>query len=64
MKVIITLDRYNGESSQIKQCDLEDVDTRSLIYAMMSSDVCGVTITKDTSLLKAVGKMKNGNPQA
>jgi hypothetical protein len=58
MKVIITLDRYNGESSQIKACDLEDIDLRQLMYAMLESDVCGLTITKDKPLMKAIDKMK------
>ena len=57
MKVIVTLDRYNGESSQLKVADLEDVDLRSIVYAMMESDVCGITITKDKPLLKVAEKL-------
>lgn len=64
MKVIITLDRYNGESSQLKVTDLESVDLRSIIYAMMESEVCGVTITKDKNLLKVTERMIHGNSQA
>jgi hypothetical protein len=63
MRVIITLDRYNGESSQLKIGDLESVDLRSLIYAMMESDVCGVTITKDKNLFKVMDKL-NGDSKA
>lgn len=57
MKVIVTLDRYNGESSQLKITDLERLDTRSLMFAMMESDVCGITITKDKPLLKVAEKL-------
>lgn len=59
MRVIITLDRYNGESSQLKVTDLESVDLRSIIYAMMESEVCGITITKDKNLFKVMEKLNH-----
>lgn len=58
MKVIVTLDRYDGSSSQIKVGDLEDIDARSLFYAMMEANVCGVTITKDKNLMKVCENLK------
>lgn len=61
MRVIITLDRYNGVSSQLKITDLETFDTRQLLFAMTESDVCGVTITKDKPLLKVTEKLNNEN---
>lgn len=61
MRVIITLDRYNGESSQLKMTDVESIDLRSLVFAMMENDVCGVTITKDKPLFKITEKLNNEN---
>ena len=59
MRVIITLDRYNGESSQLKIADLESFNIQSIVFAMMESDVCGITITKDKPLLKVTEKLNN-----
>lgn len=61
MKVIITLDRYDGSQSQLKQTTLDDLDTRALIYAMMEADVCGITITKDKNLNKVSEKYLTNN---
>lgn len=64
MRVIITLDRYNGESSQLKIGDLESLQMNQIIFAMMESGVCGVTITKDKPLLKVMEKLTNGDSKA
>jgi hypothetical protein len=59
MQVFITLDRFDGSQSKIKCCDLEDFNVRSLVFQMMSSDVCGVTITKVVKNTKLIQKMKS-----
>lgn len=59
MKVIVTLDRYDGSSSQLKMADLEEIDARSLFYAMMEANVCGITITKDKNLISICEKLND-----
>jgi len=61
MKVSITLDRYDGVTSQAKECDVEDVNMRDLIWYMMESDVCGFTITKLVNPSKLIKKMESTN---
>lgn len=61
MRVIVTLDRYDGSSSQLKIADLEEIDARSLFYAMMESNVCGITITKDKNLMTVTEKLNNAS---
>lgn len=61
MRVIVTLDRYDGSSSQLKIADLEEIDARSLFYAMMESNVCGITITKDKNLMTVTEILNNAD---
>lgn len=59
MKVLITLDTYDGSKSKTREVDLENVSGQQLMYLMMQADVYGVTITKADTLLKGVQRMEN-----
>lgn len=57
MRVILTLDRYDGSQGQQSHRDLEAVSMRDLTFYLMESDVCGVTITKDKPLAKVCHRL-------
>lgn len=57
MKVLITLDRYDGSQSQLKEVDLESVRMSDLVWQMMQANVCGFTVTKLDSASKMVRKL-------
>jgi hypothetical protein len=59
MRVILTLDRYDGSQGKQRTLDLEGLSMRDLIFAMMEADVCGVTITKDKPLAKVCEKLND-----
>lgn len=59
MKVMITLDRYDGSQSQSKEVDMEEIPMRQLVMYMTSADVASVTITKAQDLQKMVRMMNN-----
>ena len=58
MQVLVTLDRYDGSSSQLRECDIEEFPTREMMWKLMESDVCGYTVTKVVRLSKLMEKME------
>lgn len=56
MRVMITLDRYDGSASRTRTCFLEDVTGPMILRYMMDPSVCGMTITKEEGVEKAVTK--------
>jgi len=60
MRVLITLDRYDGALGQSREINLEALNTRELMFAMMGGEVCGFTVTKMASpekLMREVDKL-------
>lgn len=62
MRVLVTLDHYNGSQSKVKEVDLETFNVRDLIFSMTSSSVCGFTVTKLDSAAKLLRKIEELNP--
>ncbi|KII34869.1 hypothetical protein NL64_06300 [Pseudomonas fluorescens] len=50
MRVIITLDRYDGAQGKQLTLDLAEISLNQLTFYLMEASVCGVTITKDKPL--------------
>jgi hypothetical protein len=46
MKVLVTLDHYDGSQSKAVEINSEDFPVREMMFKMMSRDVCGFTVTK------------------
>lgn len=59
MKVMITLDKYDGSQSQSKEVHMEDIPMSQLLMYMTQGDVASVTITKAQDIRKMVEKMDN-----
>jgi len=58
MKVLVTLDYYDGRESKSVETDLEGLDMQSFVYSLMSACVCGFTVSKIGNLTKQVEKSK------
>jgi hypothetical protein len=59
MKVIVTLDRYDGSQSQLGEIDMDSFSARDMMWRMMEADVAGFTVTKKPPLHKLVKKLEN-----
>lgn len=59
MRVIITLDRYDGSQSQSKDVNMENIPMSQLVMYMTEADVASVTITKAQDVRKMVEKMNH-----
>ena len=59
MKVMVTLDYYDGRESKSVETNLDGQNLQSFMYRMMESDVCGFTVSKMTNLAKQVEKSVN-----
>jgi hypothetical protein len=57
MKVLVTLDYYDGRLSKAGVRDLDQIDTMFLKLTLMQKDVCGMSITKHDGLMRAVDKL-------
>lgn len=58
MKVIVTIDHYDGSTSKYGEfSDMEDVPWQQLAFQMMHADVCGATITKQKNIIKVMEKL-------
>ena len=57
MKVVITLDRYDGSKGKSREIDLENFPSRQMVMMMLESDVCGFTVTKLPSIKKLIQKL-------
>lgn len=57
MVVNVTLDYFDGSQSKAKTCEAESIPLRELMFQLMSSEVCGVTITKVSGIIKAVDRL-------
>jgi hypothetical protein len=52
MKLLATLDFWDGRPGKTKECDLEDVTGSAVIGSLMSKGVASVTFTRPPDLLK------------
>ena len=58
MKVIVTLDYYDGSQSKSKLVQLDSLDITFLKLTLMNKDVCGMTVTKLENLSRIMDKTK------
>jgi hypothetical protein len=58
VKVVITLDRYDGSHSKQKEVNLEEVQMSDLIMLLTEAGTAGVTITKVKDIRKMVERME------
>ncbi len=58
MRVIITLDRYDGAESKQKEVDLENIQISDLAMYLTEAQTASVTITKVADIQKMVRKME------
>ena len=56
MKVLITLDHYDGSQGKSVECELAEISLNQFAFQLMSAKVCGFTVTKVGNLVKAVEK--------
>ena len=61
MKVIVTLDYYDGSQSKFVECDPEEIPRSGIMMRLMQRDVCGYTVTKVRDITKAVKLMEGSN---
>lgn len=59
MKVLVTLDYYDGRDSRSIETDLDGMGMQQFVYKMMEGDVCGFTVSKMTNLVKQVERSKD-----
>lgn len=55
MRVVVTLDKYDGSKSKTAELDLDGFGLNQLAFMLMNRDVCGATLTKVLDLRKACG---------
>lgn len=58
MRVVVTLDYYDGSQGKAVEIDAEELPTRELLLRMTSRDVCGFTVTKLKDITRAVEIME------
>ena len=54
MKVLVTLDYYDGSQSKFVECEPEEIPRSGIMMRLMQRDVCGYTVTKVRDILKTV----------
>jgi hypothetical protein len=54
MKIMLTLDYWNGSLSKSKIIDEEQLTSHAIITALLQSGVAGITITKCDSIKKTI----------
>jgi len=57
MQVIVTLDYYDGSKGKSIVVAAEDIPSRTLMFKMMESGVCGYTVTRLDTLGKLMERM-------
>lgn len=57
MRVIVTLDRYDGAQGKQIAVDLSEISLNQLSFYLMEAGTCGVTITKDKPLAKVCERL-------